>query len=155
MPQRAKAKRETSAGGVVFCCTPEGPRFLLILDSYKNWGFPKGHIDEGESPDVTARREIQEETGLGDLILRAPLGIIDWFFRFRGRLIHKFCHFYLFESRESEATPQLSEGITACEWYSSKDALEKISYDNARGMLRQAIQQVPQLCPEEAEPTEA
>ncbi|MEE8192520.1 MAG: NUDIX hydrolase [Gemmatimonadales bacterium] len=155
MPQRARAKRETSAGGVVFRCTPEGPRFLLILDSYKNWGFPKGHIDEGESPDVTARREIQEETGLGDLILRAPLGTIDWFFRFRGRLIHKFCHFYLFESRESEATPQLSEGITACEWYSSKDALEKISYDNARGMLRQAIQQVPQLCPEEAEPTEA
>jgi 8-oxo-dGTP pyrophosphatase MutT (NUDIX family) len=142
---RRRAKRETSAGGVIFRRTADGPSFLLILDSYKNWGFPKGHIDEGESPDVAARREIREETGLDDLILRAPLGMIDWFFRFRGRLVHKYCHFYLFESPSGDPTPQVGEGITQCRWFGRDEALETISYDNARGVLRQAMRAVVEL----------
>ena len=46
-----RAQRETSAGGVVFRRGPADdgvPRFLLIRDSYKNWGFPKGHLEPGE-----------------------------------------------------------------------------------------------------------
>src|SRR2546422_8542040 len=44
-----RAQRETSAGGVVFRRGPDGQvRFLLIRDSYKNWGFPKGHLESGE-----------------------------------------------------------------------------------------------------------
>jgi 8-oxo-dGTP pyrophosphatase MutT (NUDIX family) len=155
MAGRSRAKRETSAGGVVFRCADDGPRYLLILDSYKNWGFPKGHIDEGESPDETAQREIGEETGLTDLTLRAPLGMIDWYFRFRGRLIHKYCHFYLFESEEGDPTPQLQEGITACKWFTREEALETISYDNARAVLRQASQVAPPVCPEGKPATES
>ncbi len=75
--------------------------------------------------------------------------MIDWYFRFRGRLIHKYCHFYLFESREGEPTPQLREGITACKWFTREEALKAVSYDNARGVLRQASQLAPQLCREE------
>ena len=86
---KREAVRETSAGGVIFRCEDDGPHFLLILDGYKNWGFPKGHIDAGESPDAAARREIEEETGLKDLVLRAPLGMIDWYFRQGDRLVHK------------------------------------------------------------------
>jgi 8-oxo-dGTP pyrophosphatase MutT (NUDIX family) len=146
VPRRARAKRETSAGGIVLRCTDDGPRFLLILDGYGNWGFPKGHIDEGEIPDVAARREILEETNLGDLILRAPLGMIDWYFRFKGRLIHKYCHYYLFESAEGCPEPQVEEGITACRWFSLDEAIETISYDNAKAMLRSAARLVPQFC---------
>jgi 8-oxo-dGTP pyrophosphatase MutT (NUDIX family) len=87
---KQRAVRETSAGGVIFRCEEDGPHFLLILDGYNNWGFPKGHIDPGESPDLAARREIEEETGLGNLILRAPLGLIDWYFRQGDQLIHKY-----------------------------------------------------------------
>jgi 8-oxo-dGTP pyrophosphatase MutT (NUDIX family) len=142
-----RATRETSAGGVIVRCTESGPQFLLILDGYGNWGFPKGHIDGAESPDVAARREIQEETGLGDLILRAPLGMIDWYFRQQGRLIHKYCHYYLFESRDGDPTPEAEEGIVACGWYAEREAIETVSYDNARVVLRTATQLVPQFCP--------
>lgn len=146
MTSQRRAERETSAGGVIFRCENDGPHFLLILDGYKNWGFPKGHIDAGESPDTAARREIEEETGLGDLILRAPLGMIDWYFRQGDRLIHKYCHYFLFESESGTPRPQDEEGIVACEFYSQSDAVKTISYDNARTVLRSAILVVPQFC---------
>ena len=59
---------ETSAGGVVFRVEEGRPLYLLIRDSYQNWGFPKGHLEAGERPEDAALREVSEETGLGDLV---------------------------------------------------------------------------------------
>ena len=59
-----RARLETSAGGVVYRRSDGGPLVLLIRDSYENWGFPKGHIEQGEVPEVAAVREVREETGL-------------------------------------------------------------------------------------------
>jgi 8-oxo-dGTP pyrophosphatase MutT (NUDIX family) len=134
-----RAQRETSAGGVVFRRGPDGVvRYLLIRDSYENWGFPKGHLEAGEPAADAARREVEEETGLTGLVAHAPLGVIDWYFRFRGRTIHKFCHFFLFESPAGEPVPQTDEGITACVWHPQEEALRTISYANARDVLREA-----------------
>ena len=140
-----RAQRETSAGGVVFRRgpppSPDGPvRFLLIRDSYKNWGFPKGHLEAGEPPAEAARREVTEETGLQDLVLHGPINVIDWYFRFQGKTIHKYCHFFLFESRRGEPVPEEAEGITACVWHPLDEALRTVSYDNARDVLRQAAE---------------
>jgi 8-oxo-dGTP pyrophosphatase MutT (NUDIX family) len=143
-----RAQRETSAGGVVCRRAPDGAwRYLLIRDSYRNWGFPKGHVEPREPPAQAARREVGEETGLTDLILHGPIDVIDWYFRFRGRTIHKYCHFFLFESREGEAVPQADEGITECVWRPLEDALTTISYDNARSVLHLAAEMVRELAP--------
>ena len=134
---KRRPEREVSAGGIVFRRDEAGVvRFLLIRDSYDNWGFPKGHLEDGESPASAALRETVEETGLGDLILHGPIRIIDWHFRFRGRFIHKYCHFFLFESARDMAVPQRAEGITDCRWCTYEEALKELSYDNARGVLR-------------------
>jgi 8-oxo-dGTP pyrophosphatase MutT (NUDIX family) len=143
---RSRATRETSAGGVVFRRGPDGVvRFLVIRDSYDNWGFPKGHVERGEPPVDAARREVAEETGLTDLVHHGALDVIDWYFRFRGRTIHKYCHFFLFESPTGEAVPQQDEGISACVWKAAGEAAATISYDNARAVLAQAETRVAAL----------
>src|SRR2546427_12471023 len=143
-----RAQRETSAGGVVFRRGPDGQvRFLLIRDSYKNWGFPKGHLERDEPPAEAARREVAEETGLEELLVHGPIKVIDWYFRFRGKTIHKYCHFFLFESRRGDPVPQAEEGITDCAWYPLEEARKTISYDNARGVLERAAEMVQALAP--------
>jgi 8-oxo-dGTP pyrophosphatase MutT (NUDIX family) len=135
---RSRARDETSAGGVVFRIDVGQPMYLLIRDSYNNWGFPKGHIEAGEQPEAAAVREVQEETGLADLSIRGRIDTIDWFFRFRGQLIHKVCHFYLMETSNATTSPQRAEGITACRWTRFEEAQSLISYANARELLRRA-----------------
>jgi len=137
---------ETSAGGVVFRrVNGDQPAFLLIRDSYRNWGLPKGHVEAGEAASEAALREVAEETGLTDLALRAPIQEIDWFFRFRRRLIHKTCSFFLMESASGDACPQRDEGITACRWLPFDAALKTVSYANAREVLHAAGQIVGTL----------
>jgi 8-oxo-dGTP pyrophosphatase MutT (NUDIX family) len=135
---RSRARDETSAGGVVFRIDVGQPMYLLIRDSYNNWGFPKGHIEAGEQPEAAAVREVQEETGLADLSIRGRIDTIDWFFRFRGQLIHKVCHFYLMETSNATTSPQRAEGITACRWTRFAEAKSLISYANARELLSRA-----------------
>ena len=139
---QADVRDETSAGGVVFRLDGGHPLYLLIRDSYQNWGFPKGHLEVGENPEAAALREVSEETGLSDLSIRGSIDTIDWFFRFRGQLIHKVCHFFLMQTRESSTLPQRAEGITACRWSAYEDASSLVSYPNARDVLRRAQEMV-------------
>ena len=133
-----RARRESSAGGVVFRMSRGQPLFLLIQDSYGNWGFPKGHLERGERADTAALREVMEETGLDSVSVVAAIATIEWFFRFRGRLIHKNCQFYLMETATTDTRPQQAEGITACRWSTLDEGLKLIGYENARGVLRHA-----------------
>lgn len=143
---RAPAAEEVSAGGVVVHRgdprggngvgrAASGHVVLLIRDSYRNWGFPKGHVEDGESPETAALREVAEETGLRALRILSPIDTIDWHFRFRGRPVHKTCHFFLMETDTTDTSPQLAEGISACRWESLADAAALVSYENARGLL--------------------
>ncbi|MGQ0647797.1 MAG: NUDIX hydrolase [Gemmatimonadaceae bacterium] len=138
--RRDRTTEEVSAGGIVVRRATDGPFFLVIRDSYRNWGFPKGHLESGESASDAALREVSEETGLEGLRLVSAIDTIDWYFRFRGRLVHKVCHFYLLETDSDRTTPQRDEGITACRWETYDRAAELVSYENARGVLRRAFE---------------
>lgn len=136
--RKRRPRVEHSSGGVVFRRTRESLDFLLIRDPYENWGLPKGHIEPDESPLDAAVREVREETGLAVIEVHAELPTIDWYFRDGGRLVHKICHFFLVESPTGDPEPQRDEGITACVWCSFEAALETVTYDNAREVLRAA-----------------
>jgi 8-oxo-dGTP pyrophosphatase MutT (NUDIX family) len=135
---RRKERIEKSAGGVVVRPVGGVPHVLVIRDPYQNWGLPKGHVENGEAPGDAALREVAEETGLGDLVLGPPIGDIDWYFRASGRLVHKFCAFFLMTSETGEAVPEAAEGITECIWIPLAGAEEQITYENARGIVRKA-----------------
>lgn len=140
--RQRRARVETSAGGVVFRRVDDGVVFLLIRDPYENWGLPKGHLEGSETPEEAALREVAEETGLTELRALGELPTIDWYFRDRGQLVHKYCHFFLVESPAGEAKPQSEEGITDCIWLPPEEAVRTITYENAREVLRVATRSV-------------
>ena len=138
MAKRPRARIERSAGGVVVRTILGEPHVLVIRDPYQNWGLPKGHVENGEASGEAAVREVREETGLGDVALGQELATIDWYFRAGGKLIHKFCAFYLMSSEVGEPVPEAAEGITECVWLPLEEAAARISYDNAREVVNVA-----------------
>lgn len=65
------------------------------------WSLPKGHLEEGESTEDAAVREVEEETGIRGRVL-ASLGSIDYWFVAEDRRIHKTVHHYLLEAAGGE-----------------------------------------------------
>lgn len=140
MPESAeRARLERSAGGVVVRRFDGTPHLLLILDPYGKWGLPKGHLEPGEAAPDAALREVREETGLSPLRLGPRVGTIDWYFRDGGRVVHKFCDFYLMTSPSGEAEPEVEEGITEVRWVPAAEAAGQITYDNAREIVVKAV----------------
>lgn len=130
------AVEERSAGGVVVRAESAAHWVLLIRDPYKKWGLPKGHIESDETGEQAAYREVMEETGLQEVTVGPELGTIDWHFRFRGKLIHKYCQFFLMATEDGATCPELDEGITECLWLPIDEALERVTYDNAREIIQ-------------------
>ena len=139
-PQQARL--ETSSGGVVYRVHDQIAQFMLIRDPYDNWGLTKGHVEGGETPEQAAVREVADETGLCELSVIDQLPTIDWYFKDRGKLVHKFCHFFLLECSGGEARPQLEEGIRECIWKPLDEALASVTYANAREVLRIAGERI-------------
>ena len=115
---------------------------LLIKDPYGNWGLPKGHLEGKEKPQDAGMREVSEETGLNDLELGPKLRTIDWYFRIKGRLIHKHCTFFLMASENGTPVPEEAEGITECRWLPLLEAIDTVEYENAREVMRDAARLV-------------
>jgi len=133
-----RAREERSSGGVVLRRIHGRIHALLIKDPYGNWGLPKGHLEGSEGPQEAGLREVSEETGLRDLRLGPKLRTIDWYFRLRGRLIHKHCTFFLMASESGEPVPEEAEGITDCIWVPLLEAIDAVDYENAREVVRDA-----------------
>ncbi len=114
---------EHSAGGLVYRQQGREVDICMIKDSYGRWTFPKGHLEANESLEEAARREISEETGIDEALLRRrrELGEINYRFvaAFGGgqpKNINKFVSYYLFEVPPSvELTAQVGE-VKSAEW---------------------------------------
>lgn len=120
----------------------ESHRVLVIRDPYGQWGLPKGHVEEGEEPPEAAVREVREETGLERVELGPVIDTVDWYFRSEETLVHKYCTFYLMHSPKGEVEPEVEEGITECVWLPMEPAVERVSYDDTREVVRQAVRMV-------------
>ncbi len=143
-----KARLEVSAGALVFRRGKDGIFLAMIKDPYGKWTFPKGHVRRGETLVEAAERECFEETGLRHLSRRRKLGTIDIWFRDRfvhkGRLIHKYIHYYLFEADAAAKVylPRHHDGekIQEVAWVPVSELTEKSSYKDMKGIVRSALQ---------------
>jgi ADP-ribose pyrophosphatase YjhB (NUDIX family) len=98
-------------------------------------------VEEGESRQEAALRESREETGLTRLEIAGEVATSDWYFRAGGDLVHKYCdYFAMVADPEAQARPQAAEGIQRCVWLAAGAAEGKITYANARAVLRRAAQ---------------
>ena len=119
-------KTIVAAGGIVFNDENE----LLMIFRRGKWDLPKGKLDEGETIEECAVREVEEETGLSNIVLK----------EFVGKTLHEYAdehinndviketHWYkMIAPGEQSLTPQATEGIEEAEWVSKEKINEKLS----------------------------
>lgn len=110
---KADFKVIKAAGGFVY--TDE--RKALFIFRRGKWDLPKGKLDEGETLEACAVREVQEETGIQQLSLGEALLITYHTYVERGELVLKESHWYLMHSADTSVlTPQTEEDIEECKW---------------------------------------
>ena len=101
-------KHEFSSGAIVF--HPSTDYILMVRSKVgrRGWGFPKGHIHQNEDPVETAKREVEEETGLSRdcLSLISPLKEVYQTIRYpkSEELVYKKTRFFVFHSSSDEIT---------------------------------------------------
>jgi 8-oxo-dGTP pyrophosphatase MutT (NUDIX family) len=129
---------ETSAGGLVVDHEHFTAALIGRLDRRGRllWSLPKGHIEAGETPEMAAIREIQEETGILGQVL-APLGTIDFWFVAEDRRVHKTVHHFLLRAIGGELS-DLDVEVTEVAWVPLDQLESKLAYADERRLIRVA-----------------
>lgn len=97
------------------------------------WSLPKGHIEEGETPEQAALREVAEETGIESEISKS-LGVIDFWFMAGGKRIHKTVHHFLFKETGGKLAPQVTE-VDDVAWFPLSEIVEKLAYPDEKKLI--------------------
>lgn len=129
-----------AAGGLVIDSSDRGaPRVLLVhRPKYDDWSFPKGKLDPGETIEVAALREVEEETGLHCRILRA-LPSVRYQYRMRsGEVRPKVVHYFLMEAVGGKIAVNMYEIDEAC-WCSVSEALARLRYEHDKKLLASLV----------------
>ncbi|MFC9250123.1 NUDIX hydrolase [Amycolatopsis thailandensis] len=129
---------ETSAGGLVVDAERAHAALIGRLDRHGRllWSLPKGHIEDGETVEQTAVREVKEETGISARVLE-PLGTIDYWFVAERRRVHKTVHHFILESTGGELSDEDVE-VTEVAWVPLADLETTLAYSDERKLVRKA-----------------
>lgn len=132
---------EFSCGGVVL----ENNKVLLVqvksMKGRKIWTFPKGHIEQGETPRQAALREVLEETGYKASIIK-PLLKVRYAFTLKGRYVRKVVQWYLMKKLGRIGKHDPSE-ILAINWVSINKAKEMVEYPSDKRLLELVEEESP------------
>ena len=111
-----------AAGGVV----QNEKNEILMIYRLGYWDLPKGKIDKGESSEIAAVREVNEETGINQIELGALLTeTYHTYKNEKGRRILKRTYWYRMQTQNQKLIPQTEENIEIAEWISLKKFLSE------------------------------
>jgi diadenosine hexaphosphate hydrolase (ATP-forming) len=144
-PSIQEIVREPTAGGVVFRRDSEGGiEILLIQDAKDRWTIPKGHIEEGETAQETAKREIGEEAGLTDTEVLGWLGKIHFRYRRVDKLVLMTTQIYLVRAGGDTNAIKKEEWMNGIKWFKFSDALDAIEYEDIGKLMLMALKRIRQ-----------
>jgi 8-oxo-dGTP pyrophosphatase MutT (NUDIX family) len=140
-PDPATSRRAFSAGGIVLRAADGGTQVLLGRRRRDRdgmtWSLPKGTPDGEETPEQTALREVQEETGLVVRILDS-VGDIHYRFTRDGRRIEKTVRYYLMEATGGDLE-QHDREFEEVRWFALGEAEAVMSFSTERDILARAL----------------
>jgi 8-oxo-dGTP pyrophosphatase MutT (NUDIX family) len=139
-------KQETSAGGIVY--RYRGGSCMVLIAGRRRpptgrllWGFPKGHVEPGETLAEAAVREVREETGI-EAVIQSLLGDVRYVFVKRPGAddavrVRKRVRYYLMQPRGGRIADRDDE-LDAVRWCPLAEAATRVAFANERALLRRA-----------------
>lgn len=132
-----EVSREATAGGVIYRLNKQGKmEILLVADHFDRWTIPKGHIEEGETAQETAIREIGEEAGVHQLEPVCWLGKIHFRYRRESILVVMSTQIYLFKALGDTNDIKKEDWMNGIKWFSYEDAVNIIAYKDIAKLIR-------------------
>jgi bis(5'-nucleosidyl)-tetraphosphatase len=130
---------EKSCGVILYRENEEGRQYLLLHYPSGHWDFPKGHVEEFDSSEEdTAQRELEEETGIKEVEFDSEYKESMYYEFNRGRKerVKKTVVYFLAKTKELDVT--ISHEHKNFNWKKYEPALEQLTFENARDLLRKA-----------------
>jgi len=142
---------QISSGGVAFRWSNSKPEIAIVSVKPKlRWQLPKGIVDPGESPQVTAVREVREEAGVETELIRLIETIEYWYRSVKyGKPVryHKFVHFYLLEYKSGDVADHDHE-VEESRWVSIDEALQMLAFKGERDVVEKARELIKEMTPD-------
>ena len=128
-------KKEKSCG----CIIINDNKVLLVYEKRGNfWGFPKGHVEKGETEIETALREVKEEVGLDVKINENKRYVLNYQI---NNEIDKTTILYLAKPLNTIVSMQETE-IESYKWCSFDEAINVLTFDSSKELLKNAIGEI-------------
>jgi 8-oxo-dGTP pyrophosphatase MutT (NUDIX family) len=141
-------RSELCAGGVVYRRSNQQVEIALAVENdrlrgVRNTRLAKGHVEEGETLEAAAVREVREEIGLPAEIV-ASLGDVNYSFREKRTEITKTVHFFLMRLT-SEEVHELDGEMHSVYWSPIETALAELTFDTERRIAERAQKEIEQV----------
>ena len=139
---------QISSGGVAFRWQDSNPEIAIVsVKPSLRWQLPKGIVDPGESPEITAVREVREEAGIETDLLSAIETIEYWYRSTKyGKPVrfHKFVHFYLLQYRNGDVSDHDHE-VAEARWVTFEEAIEMLAFKSEREVVEKAREMIAKM----------